>query len=133
LTEVFRELDRVSGRLGLRVALVVDEAQYVVGPLGFELWGAVAHAYDFLDSITLVISGSEMGLLHEILGNPRSPLYGRAYVEVSTRRLTRSESLEFLRRGSDELNLEVPESEPEDVVSALNNVIGWLTYYGYSR
>ncbi|BDR92182.1 hypothetical protein Vsou_12750 [Vulcanisaeta souniana JCM 11219] len=46
LTELFREFDRVSGSVGSRFVFVIDEAQRLVGSLGVEVWGAVAHAYD---------------------------------------------------------------------------------------
>jgi len=85
-------LDRVAGRSGVRLPLVIDEAQRLGGPLGLEFWNAIAHAYDFLDNLVLIITGSEMGVLEKVLGDPESPMYGRAFVEVSTRKLTRAES-----------------------------------------
>ena len=51
--------------------------------MGFKAWNAVAHAYDFLDNLLFIISGSEMGILGSILGNPESPLFGRAHAKVT--------------------------------------------------
>ncbi|GAB6943515.1 AAA family ATPase [Vulcanisaeta sp. JCM 14467] len=133
LSELFREFDRVSGDVGVRLVIVIDEAQRLSGPVGVEVWNAVAHAYDFLNNLLFILSGSEMGVLGSILSNPESPLFGRAYAEVTTRKLNRDESLEFLRRGFSEVGIEVDEGELEGVVDGLDGVIGWLTYYGYSR
>lgn len=47
--------------------------------------------------------------------------------------MTREESLEFLRRGFSEVGVRVGEDELREVVDRLDGVIGWLTYYGYSR
>ena len=133
LSELFREFDKVSGDVGVRLVIVIDEAQRLSGPVGFEVWNAVAHAYDFLNNLLFILSGSEMGVLGSILSNPESPLFGRAYAEVTTRRLNRGESLEFLRRGFSEVGIEVDKRGLEGVVDRLDGVIGWLTYYGYSR
>jgi len=133
ISELLRELDRVAGRSGVRLPLVIDEAQRLGGPLGLEFWNAVAHAYDFLDNLVLIITGSEMGVLEKVLGDPESPMYGRAFVEVSTRKLTRAESREFLSRGFSELGIKVPEDELTQAVNLLDGVVGWLTYYGYER
>ncbi|MGC9136014.1 MAG: AAA family ATPase [Caldivirga sp.] len=133
LTELFRELDRASHDAGVRLIIAIDEAQRLGGPLGIEVWDAIAHAYDFLDNLVFILSGSEMGVLSLILGNPRSPLFGRAYAEVTTQRLSHERSLEFLRLGFSEVNVKVDEDELENVVGRLDGIIGWLTYYGYSR
>ncbi|GAB6947555.1 ATP-binding protein [Vulcanisaeta sp. JCM 16161] len=133
LTELFREFDGVSSSVGVGFVIVIDEAQRLGGSLGIEVWSAVAHAYDFLGNIKFIISGSEMGVLNSILNNPESPLFGRAYAEVITERLSREKSLEFLQRGFSEVGVEVDEGELNEVVDRLDGVIGWLTYYGYSR
>jgi len=133
VSELLRELDEAASRVGVRLPLVIDEAQRLVGPIGHEVWNALAHAYDFLEGLVIVLSGSEVGVLEGVLGDPGSPLYGRAYAEVNTRRLSDQESLEFLRRGFREVRVSVPEAELEEAVRELDGVVGWLTYYGYER
>ena len=133
LSEILREFDRVSGDLGIRLVMVIDEAQRLTGPLGVEVWNSIAHGYDFLNNILFIISGSEMGVLSSILGNPESPLFGRAYAEVTTRGLSREESVRFLRMGFSELGTIVNDAELEEAVNRLDGIVGWLTYYGYSR
>ena len=74
-----------------------------------------------------------MGVLGSILGNPESPLFSRAYAEVTTRRLSCGESLKLLRRGFSEVGIDVDEHEIESAMDRLDGIIGWLTYYCYSR
>ncbi|WP_243665769.1 hypothetical protein [Vulcanisaeta sp. JCM 16159] len=47
--------------------------------------------------------------------------------------MSREKSLKFLRRGFSEVGVEVDDGELNEVVDRLDGVIGWLTYYGYSR
>lgn len=133
LGELFDALDEWGERLGERVVVVLDEFQRVRSGFGVMLQSAVAHSYDFNRNVSFVVSGSEMGVLYGVLRSPESPLYGRAYVEVRTRKLSREESLEFLSRGFDEAGFRVGREELERVVDELDGIIGWLTYYGYLR
>ncbi|WP_243676038.1 ATP-binding protein [Vulcanisaeta distributa] len=86
---------------GRRVVLVFDEAQY----LRYSTTGLrplLAYAYDYLRNITLVLTGSEVGLLHDFLGgldDPSSELYGRYYFVIELKPFNRERSIEFLRRG----------------------------------
>lgn len=133
LSELFDALDELGERLGRKVVVVLDEFQRARTGFGLALQNAVAHSYDFNRNVSFVLSGSEMGVLYGVLGNPEGPLYGRAYVEVRTRKLSAEESLDFLRRGFEEAGLEVEERELERAVNELDGIIGWLTYYGYLR
>jgi len=65
----------------------IDEAQYLrfYGSRGGkELLALLAYSYDNLDSLRFILSGSEVGLLHDFLGidDYESPLYGRSHREV---------------------------------------------------
>jgi len=133
LTEIFRELDYFALKSNLRIILVFDEVQKLAGVVKEDVRNAIAYAFDYMENLTFILSGSEMGLLYNFLGEPRSPLYGRAYVDVQTRKLSRSESIDFLTKGFRQLNMKVPENEIEEAVDTLNGIIGWLTYYGYSK
>lgn len=133
LSELFAALDELGERLGEKVAIVFDEFQRSRGSVGTALHSAVAHSYDFHGNLSFVLTGSEMGVLYGILRNPENPLYGRAYVEVRTRRLSREEALDFLERGFAEVGVEVDRGEVERAVEELDGIIGWLTYYGYLR
>ncbi|MEM2699058.1 MAG: hypothetical protein QXF17_07060 [Ignisphaera sp.] len=52
-------------------------------------------------------------MLYSFLKDPEVPLYGRAYLEVRTRRLSRYESIGFLERGFSELNYRASREELE--------------------
>ncbi|ACB07462.1 AAA family ATPase [Candidatus Korarchaeum cryptofilum] len=131
LGELFDVLDEVGERTGEKVIIVSDEFQRSRGPIGASLHGAIVHSYDFHRDLSFVLTGSEMGVLYGILGDPENPLYGRAYLEVRTRKLSREESLDFLNRGFEEAG--VKGSEVERAVEELDGIIGWLTYYGYLK
>jgi len=133
LTDIFRELDYFSFKSNLRIVLVFDEIQKLTGVVKEDVVNAIAYAFDYMENLTFILSGSEMGLLYGILRDPKSPLYGRAYIEIETRKLSRNESLDFLVKGFKELNMNMPLSELEEAVNTLDGIIGWLTYYGYSK
>ena len=133
LTDIFKGFNMAAGNHNTRIIVVIDEAQRLAGSLGVEVWNAIAYAYDFLSSLTFIITGSEVGVLNLILNNPESPLFGRGYVEVSTRELTREESIRFLKLGFSESKVMVNDNELNDAVDKLGGIIGWLTYYGYVR
>ncbi|MDW8003404.1 MAG: ATP-binding protein [Thermofilaceae archaeon] len=133
LSELFGVLDEIGGKAGERVVVVFDEFQHSRGSIGWVLHNAIAHSYDFDKNLAFVLTGSEMGVLYGILRNPENPLYGRAYGEVRTRKLTREESIVFLEKGFNEAQVRVEREELERVVEELDGIIGWLAYYGYLR
>jgi len=133
LTELLDAVNDFAERINRRVVVVFDEMQSIRGAMGAVLQSALAHSYDFNKSVTLVLAGSEMGVLYSILQNPGSPLYGRAYIEVRTRKLSYSEAVDFLTKGFAEVNVNVSRDEIEEAVRELDGIIGWLTYYGYLR
>jgi len=133
LSELFSILDEVGERVGERVMIVFDEFQRSRGPVGVALHSAISHSYDFHRNLSFILTGSEMGVFYGILKNPENPLYGRAYLEVRTRKLSREESLDFLRRGFAEAGMKIEENEIEKAVEELDGIIGWLTYYGYLK
>lgn len=118
---------------GRRVVLVFDEAQY----LRYSTTGLrplLAYAYDYLRNITLVLTGSEVGLLHDFLGgldDPSSELYGRYYFVIELKPFNRERSIEFLRRGGfRELDINVDDRVIERAVDELGGIAGWLVYFG---
>ncbi len=133
ITEVFKTLDYFCLKQGFRCVVVFDEIQRIQAPLRTDVVASIAYAYDYLDNLCFILSGSEMGLFYDILSSPDSPLYGRVYMEIVTRKLKRSEAIDFLYKGFNELGYYVGEDEVLEAVDRLRGVIGWLTYYGYSR
>jgi AAA+ ATPase superfamily predicted ATPase len=131
LVELF---DRLNKR---KVVIAIDEAQRLRGPRSSELKDAIAHAYDYDKNISFILTGSEVGLLYDFIGieDTNSPLYGRYYVEVKLERLSREQSIDFLRKGFAQLNLRVSEEVLEAAYEHFDGIPGWLTFFGnaYAR
>jgi AAA+ ATPase superfamily predicted ATPase len=131
LVELF---DRLNKK---KIVIAIDEAQRLRGPRSSELKDAIAHAYDYDQNISFILTGSEVGLLYDFIGieDSRSPLYGRYYVEVKLERLSREQSIDFLRKGFAQLNLRVSEEVLEVAYEHFDGIPGWLTFFGnaYAR
>jgi AAA+ ATPase superfamily predicted ATPase len=131
LVELF---DRLNKK---KIVIAIDEAQRLRGPRSSELKDAIAHAYDYDKNISFILTGSEVGLLYDFIGieDSRSPLYGRYYVEVKLERLSREQSIDFLRKGFAQLNLKVSERVIEEAYEQFDGIPGWLTFFGnaYAR
>ncbi|EEB73478.1 ATP-binding protein [Thermococcus sp. AM4] len=129
LSEVLEALNDVGAVIG------VDEAQYLrfYGSRGGrEFLALLAYAYDNLDNLRFVLSGSEVGLLHDFVGidDYESPLYGRSHGEVVLRPFPRELSVEFLRRGFTEVGVDASDELIERAVEFLDGVPGWLVEFG---
>ncbi|MDI9644700.1 MAG: ATP-binding protein [Candidatus Verstraetearchaeota archaeon] len=133
LTDIFGALNEAAGEEGSKLVIAVDEVQRATGQVSVALQNAFAYSYDHLRNLSFVISGSEMQLLYRLLEDPEAPLYGRAFLEVKTRRLARDEAEDFLEKGFEEAGVSVGQGEIEEAAARLDGIIGWLTYYGYSR
>ena len=131
LVEVAEALGEAAARTGRKLVLVFDEAQDFRVVPGFTRM--LAHIYDYLDNTKIVLAGSEIGLLDKLLGknNPSAPLYGRAFLEIEMKRLSREASIDFLTRGFEELGVKWSQHYVEEAVSSLDGIPGWLTSYGY--
>ncbi len=125
-----KNFDRIVG--DKRIIVFIDEAQRMDVK---ELADLLSYFYDRYPKIQFVLSGSEVGLIDEVIeGDAIShPLYGRVIVRVDMQRLDREKSLEFLREGFKQMKVEVREEEIEEAVDTLDGLIGWLTMYGYER
>ena len=131
LVDIVEALGRVAEELGDRIVLFFDEAQDLAVVPGFSR--LLAHIYDYVDSVKIVMAGSEIGLLDRLLGrrDPRAPLYGRPYLEIEMARLDRERSTDFLLKGFRELGIEWSRGNIEEAVNELDGIPGWLTSYGY--
>ncbi len=130
LAGLFEELNR----FGDRVVVVFDEAQLIRPPISTVLKNAIAYAYDHLENVTIVLSGSEIGLLKDFVGvdRPQSPLYGRYYYELVVERFPRDLAREFLEQGFREARVAVDRSVIEEALDAFDGIVGWLVFFGKS-
>ena len=134
LTTLLSEINSWCSRHGMRFVFVFDEAQYLrFSNVRYD--GILAWAVDNLNNITFILTGSEVGVLREFLriDDAKAPLFGRYRREIFVDRFTREQSLDFLRQGFKELNLEPSMNELEEAIEAFDGLVGWLTYYGYYR
>lgn len=133
LISLLESLNTFAEREGVVIALVFDELQELT-PLNIDFSKVLAYTYDHLRNIVVIVSGSQVGLLYDVvrIGEPESPLYGRVLMEVKVRRLSRSEAVDFLEKGFSETSVSVSKYVIEEAVDRLDGVIGWLTYFGWS-
>ena len=129
--KVLEEMNRWAE--GKQVVLALDEAQELRNLRGFDK--ILAHVYDYCRNIKLLLAGSEVGLIDRFIGlnNPNSPLFGRAFSEITLSRLSSDRAFEFLKEGFNQIGLKIQEDEIFDAVKKLDGIIGWLTFYGYLR
>ena len=94
----------------------------------------LAYIVDRYKNIKIVISGSEIGLLDEFLGEEdASPLFGRAKKIIDIKRLTPPQSKQFLQKGFEQAGIKISKEEIAQAVNELDGIIGWLTLYGFYR
>ncbi len=136
--DVFQRLnnaDQALKKVGKKLIIALDEAQnlrfYGVG--GYPMLNLFAHTYDHLQNVKFIITGSEVGLLHDFLklDDPKAPMYGRYVNEISLERFTRKESINFLIKGFKQVHIEPNKEEIEKAVNMLDGMVGYLVIYGY--
>ncbi|MGC9153438.1 MAG: AAA family ATPase [Vulcanisaeta sp.] len=134
IADLLIKINELAEDVGKRVIIAIDEAQELSRAYWFRFDRLLAYAYDNLRNVNFVLTGSQIGLLYDFLGihNPKAPLFGRAYVEISTRRLSPDESHEFLERGFSQVGVTCGEDAIMRAINEFNGIIGWLTYFGYS-
>lgn len=135
VTGLLSSIDKWCAAKKTRFLLVIDEAQYLRFSKKVEYDGVMAWALDNLKNVTFIVSGSEVGLLKEMLDydNAKAPLYGRMKNEILLKKFAPDKSKEFLVKGFREAGMEIRKEEIEEVVKDLGGLIGWLAYYGHYR
>ena len=135
LSEILTELNTVMEKKEKKFIIAFDEAQFLrfYGKGGHELLQMLAYAYDNLDNILFILTGSEVGLLHDFLNveDPDAPLYGRYINEITLKRFEKTKSIEFLKQGFAESNIKISDEEILKVVEKLDGIVGYLTMFGY--
>ena len=130
LPELFNKVDSWSSKNKKRFLLAFDEIQLIRG----DKWipRLFAHIADSYRNVTLVVTGSEIGLLFDFLGfeNPSSPLYGRHFVQIQMGNFSAPEAKEFLTLGFQQIKVTAPPEVIHYAVQNLDGVAGWLTLFG---
>ncbi len=135
VTSIFRVLNNWAKGHNTRFVIAFDEAQYLRFSGATRYDGIFAWAYDNLDSLAIIITGSEVGVLRDFLrlDDPEAPLYGRYVREIMLRKFTPKQSREFLEKGFNQLGMTIPGHEIDEAINKLDGIPGWLTLYGYQR
>jgi len=135
LVDVLESLERASEGRGVVSVVAFDEAQELAAVAGVRFDSVLAYAYDNFKHLKIVLTGSKVGLLYRFLrlDDPSAPLFGRAAWRIELSYFTGEQSIEFLRRGFEELSLEAREEELTEAAAALGGGPGWLSYYGFLR
>lgn len=130
-SESLSEIEKVIRKSG-KIHVFIDEAQKMKDG---ELADVLSYFYDRFPNILFIVSGSEIGLLEDVLGEADSehPLYGRHITKINMKRLDKNGSLEFLRRGFEQLEVKIGKDEIYEAIDELDGLVGWLTLYGYER
>ncbi|PSN91330.1 hypothetical protein B9Q03_04415 [Candidatus Marsarchaeota G2 archaeon OSP_D] len=129
LSELFDIFDDYAASEGAPFTVALDEVQEARGYKSLQ--AAIAHSYDYNSHVRFVLTGSQVGLLEDFLGerDASAYLFGRAINRVEVKRLSKERSLDFLNKGFHACGVKPPE-ELERVVEALDGIVGWLAHYG---
>ena len=133
MTGLFDTLNRFAVDRGIKVLIAIDEAQQLKKIANFNFSKLFAHIYDYKGNLQLLLTGSQVGLLDDLLGveDPSSPLYGRARSEISLGRFSVEQSREFLEKGFGQCKMKVESKTIEHAVEKLDGIVGWLSNFGW--
>lgn len=134
LIPLIEKLENFAKKRKSHMILLFDEAQYFnhYGSRGGkDLLALFSYVYDNFEWVRIVISGSEVGLLHDFLGvnNYNSPLYGRVLKEISLKPFSKDLSVLFLKEGFEEMKIK-PNFDLEKAVNLLGGLPGYLIQFG---
>jgi len=134
LHRLFETLDEWGKSEGEPVVVIIDEAQELANLKDGDFLPLLAWAFDNLDFVRFVLTGSKAGLLYRFLrlDDVESPLYGRFMWKVELGPLPRELAKEFLRMGFAKEGLNVDDDIIEKAVEELDGIIGWLMRFGLS-
>ena len=118
--------------------IAFDEAQYFRyygGKGGKSIQNLIAWAFDNLQNIRFLLTGSEVGLIHDFIGTHdyESPLYGRYMYEIVLKPFSKDISIEFLKAAFAESDMQIPVEEITAAQNLLDGIVGHLVQYGLNR
>lgn len=138
LTDVLVKMNEwvAAERPGEKFVVAIDEAQllrFLTGGSGrIDFRMVMAHAYDYLENIKFILTGSEVGLLEDFLHPEEGadPLSGREIRTQKIERFNPGTAEKFLRAGFRETKKRVRSSEIELALKRFDGLVGWLVLYG---
>lgn len=132
ITQILESLGRLAEKRKRRFVVAFDEAQEFRKLVGYDLTMILAHIYDYVPGLQIVVTGSQIGLLRDFLGdeNPKAPLFGRFRVDIELPHLDEARSGEFLELGFEQIGMKPSEKIVGKILVELDGVIGWLAFVG---
>jgi len=130
LPDLFDKINAWALKRGIKFLAAFDEIQLIRGDK--QIPRLFAHVADTDRHITLVVTGSEVGLLFEFLGfdDTESPLYGRHYAEFRMRNFDPREAEAYLVTGFQQIAVPAPTDVIRYAIEKLDGIVGWLTLFG---
>ncbi len=134
LSMMFESFDRFAKKEKRKFVIFFDEAQYFrfYGSRGGkDILALLSLVYDNMENIRVIITGSEVGILHDFLrlDDYDSPLYGRPIYTMAVQPFSHDLSVEFLKKGFEEAKLDI-DFDIEEVVSKIDGIPGYLVMFG---
>lgn len=135
LSDLFEKFNEISDKEEKKFVVFSDEAQYFryYGSRGGnDILALFAYCYDNLGNVKVIITDSEVGVLHDFLklDDYTSPLHGRGVGFLTLKPFSLEESMEFLKRGFDEAGERVDSVSLEKVVEEIDGIPGYLVLFG---
>ncbi len=129
--DILTKVDQWAKDNNRKVIIVIDEAQELLKLRGYNILPSIAYAYDHLDRLSFIITGSEVRAFSKFLklDDINSPLYGRAHVKMQLGPFDRNASIEFLKKGFEEHKIAFEKGDK--VYDEFGGNPGWLTLFGY--
>ncbi len=136
LAQALDDLNIILRKAERKLIIAIDEAQNLrfYGRGGIEFLNLIARTYDYLESIQFILTGSEVGILHDFLkkDDPKSSLFGRYIKEIKLGRFSKEDSINFLFKGFKQINIKLSKEEIYKAVNILDGLVGYLVMYGYT-
>jgi len=132
VSALFEELNSWAGNEKTTLVIAFDEAQELKKVAGVNMEKIIAHIYDYNRNLSVVLTGSAVGLLYDFIGcqDPKAPLYGRVITEIRLQRLSAEKSRDFLLCGFKQAKVDIDEQIIKAALEKLDGVIGWLNLFG---
>lgn len=131
LSSILDKINSECKKRKLRVVLAFDEAQEIRKVAGVNTSAVLAHVYDYCANILPIFTGSQFGLLREVLDpRPEDPLYGRYVHRIPLKKFDFEQSMEFLKLGLSQRGVLVGEPHLKAAVDVIDGIPGWLTDFG---
>ena len=135
-TEIFYHLDAWAKSRNKVLLIVIDEAQYLKKTSPFNMSAILAGIYDKFRNLKIILTGSEMDLLFNFLGDedPDAPLNGKPRIEIELYPMNEDRCIQFLQMGLKERNFAIDQSNMQQIIEhaakSLGSRIGWLNEFG---